>query len=1279
MPPQSPLESIRQSLMSGGRLPAMVAAPIALGVSLAANAAPMDTLTTIQNQTFEPTSGNILITSTGGVVDSGTGNHATDLTTGVWVKSPGGWTLTNQGTIKISIETNFTQADGIYSQTYGTVINSGLIEVPKTYDGILFSNSANSLKSVVENTGTIIGNWAAIESAHALSLTNGSPSNSAALIKNVRSATEFMQEDYAAVMVSALFTPSSITNHGTIIGTTDALSVSGVSTIVNHGTIAAGSGFSAIKTFGIAGGSFINLKDGSLVVGGIQAAGANQVLLLEGSGTLSGPVSGLTTLNVNGTEWTLGGVSSATTTNLQAGTLRVDGSLTTGLQLGSGTTLTGTGTVVGNLTSPSGTTVTPGGSGAPGTLTVTGNVMQQSGSTLAIRTTSSAASKLAVTGTATIGGDLSVTSTGSGYGDSTTYTIVTATGGVSGAFTTITGSDTTLTPTATFDTANNRIQLTLTKVTPPPDPDPTPNPDPDPNPDPGPTPNPNPDPTPNPDPSPNPDPTPNPAPTPPVTGVIDTSRPSFTNSDGAVQGSAVTFDGGTLRPASPLTVGQSVTVTSRGGTITPDGSTVTLAGAVGGSGALAASGPGTVVVSGQLANAGGLSVGDGAALTIAKSGVVAGGTLALNNGGSATVGGIVAVPVTVARGGAMTVVEGGGVGGTLAVEGGTLTVAAYGAVNGAVTVTSGGSATLAGAVMAPVTVSDGTVTVAATGITGAVSVGNGGSVAVNGVVSGSLTTSAGSTFSGGGTVRGPATLAGTVSPGNSPGVLTFQSAVTLTGTSVLNAEIDGPTAGFGAGHHDQIRVQGASFTAAGTLTPLLRGISGDATNAYTATLGQSFTIVQADGGVTGGFTAVTQPAAGLEAGTRFDTLYDATNVRLVVTPTNYAVRGGTRNQRAAGAAVDALRPAAGARLEGVAAPLFNGLYGLPGSGIAGALDQLSGKLHADTLAADRTSRRLFGSAVESRLSALRGGEASSSGVRLAGSGNGTSAVGETGEARGSGGVWGQPLAAYSRTGSDGNAAGTTERIGGFLLGADHSYENGVSGGVALGYLRNRVTSRDGLGKADVDSYQATLYGSWSLRGTADSPYVEGAVGYGYANYDASRGIAFGTLGQGAGGSADGHDVSVEIAAGHRMAFAGSDSAWIEPRAGLRFDRITREAFRESGGGVALDVEAAGWTSLRSALGVRAGTSVTVGGWRLLPNAALAWEHDFADATASTTNRLGGVAFTADASKPGRDALVIGAGLGVALDDRLTATIGVQDAIRARENTVSATAGLKWKL
>ncbi|WP_175424493.1 hypothetical protein [Azospirillum brasilense] len=260
-----------------------------------------------------------------------------------------------------------------------------------------------------------------------------------------------------------------------------------------------------------------------MLVGGIQADGQNQVLLLEGGGTLSGPVSGLTTLNVNGTEWTLGGASSATTTNLQAGTLRVNGSLTTGCNSATARTLTGTGTVVGNVTSPSGTTVTPGGSGAPGTLTSPATTRSRATARWRSGRTSSAASKLPSPAPHDRRRPV-VTSTGSGYGDSTTYTIVTATGGVSGAFTAITGSDATLTPTATFDTANNRIQLTLTKVTPQPEPEPNPNPEPEP--------------------EPNPNPTPIPArrrtPIPrPLRRPRDRhQRPSFTNSDGAVQGSS---------------------------------------------------------------------------------------------------------------------------------------------------------------------------------------------------------------------------------------------------------------------------------------------------------------------------------------------------------------------------------------------------------------------------------------------------------------------------------------------------------------------------------------------------------------------------------------------------------------------------------------------------------------------------------------------------------------------------------------------------------------------
>ena len=95
--------------------------------------------------------------------------------------------------------------------------------------------------------------------------------------------------------------------------------------------------------------------------------------------------------------------------------------------------------------------------------------------------------------------------------------------------------------------------------------------------------------------------------------------------------------------------------------------------------------------------------------------------------------------------------------------------------------------------------------------------------------------------------------------------------------------------------------------------------------------------------------------------------------------------------------------------------------------------------------------------------------------------------------------------------------------------------------------------------------------------------------------------------------------------------------------------------------------------------MRGGTRLDLGGWTLRPEASLAWAHDFADVTATSGHRLAGAAFTAAASRPGRDAALFGVGASVELDEGVSAGLIVQDELRARANTVSARAGLRWKL
>jgi hypothetical protein len=118
------------------------------------------------------------------------------------------------------------------------------------------------------------------------------------------------------------------------------------------------------------------------------------------------------------------------------------------------------------------------------------------------------------------------------------------------------------------------------------------------------------------------------------------------------------------------------------------------------------------------------------------------------------------------------------------------------------------------------------------------------------------------------------------------GTLTFTAPVVLTSGSTSEFDIDGT--GTGAGNYSRIIVTGAGNTAtvAGVLEPLLRGITGSATNTYSPPIGQLFPVLIAQGGVTGSYASLTQPA-GLPTGTRFDAIYAPLSLTLAVTPSFY--------------------------------------------------------------------------------------------------------------------------------------------------------------------------------------------------------------------------------------------------------------------------------------------------------------------------------------------------------------------------------------------------------
>lgn len=215
-----------------------------------------------------------------------------------------------------------------------------------------------------------------------------------------------------------------------------SLTLSGGSTLSAPSlTIAAQTGSTASVNIGSALGQTAT-GVATLDVDAIHFGGGNGSLVFNFGGapqTLTAAIDGKGSLYVAAGAVTLTGNSTAFSgvTSVSGGSLIVDGTLGGTINLSGYGLLGGTGTV-GSTVVGSGATLSPGNNGI-GTLTVHGDLTTQSGSTVLVESNGTTNDRIDVTGTANLnGGTLSLV--GGGLKASTNYTILSATGGVSGSF-----------------------------------------------------------------------------------------------------------------------------------------------------------------------------------------------------------------------------------------------------------------------------------------------------------------------------------------------------------------------------------------------------------------------------------------------------------------------------------------------------------------------------------------------------------------------------------------------------------------------------------------------------------------------------------------------------------------------------------------------------------------------------------------------------------------------------------------------------------------------------
>jgi autotransporter-associated beta strand protein len=531
---------------------------------------------------------------------------------------------------------------------------------------------------------------------------------------------------------------------------------------------------------------------------------------------------------------------------------------------------------------------------------------------------------------------------------------------------------------------------------------------------------------------------------------------------------------------------------------------------------------------------------------------------------------------------------------------------------------------------------------------------NGGDLAIDGSLTSPITVNAGGMLSGTGTLKGAVTVnsGGTLAPGDDPGTLTTTAPVTLNAGSTSVFDIDGTGTGTGAGSYSRVVVNGATYTAGGTLEPLLRGITGSATNTYTPVLGTDFQIVSASGGVTGTYTALVQPT-GLAAGTEFATVYGPDTITLAVTPADYGNLAAfgvalTPDEEAVALALDAGRTA------GASSALYGPVYTASLAAEPGLFDQLSPAVYGDDLLAIRDGFDLQSNTIEAQLDSRRDGLAAA-GAQSAAMANGST-------------IWVAGTGQFFNVTSN-QAPGYNGSLGGVAAGVDTLVAPGARFGAAIEYLHQNVSAKN-ASTANGDTVQGTLYGSITqgIFFTDAQASVFGLEG------SASRTeTAFGAP---ASGSFSGYGGGGTLRAG---ALLNAGGIGLIPSAGITGLNLHENGTAESGGGTALVVNSNSLSSLQSLVAIRAEQTLALGTMVVIPSVSLGWAHEFMDNAVTTGAQFAatGAAFSVDTPAVGRDAAVVSARADLAAAGGFKVFVGYNGAFSKHDSSNGVTGGVQY--
>ncbi|WP_432798685.1 beta strand repeat-containing protein [Poriferisphaera sp. WC338] len=529
-----------------------------------------------------------------------------------------------------------------------------------------------------------------------------------------------------------------------------------------------------------------------------------------------------------------------------------------------------------------------------------------------------------------------------------------------------------------------------------------------------------------------------------------------------------------------------------------------------------------------------------------------------------------------------------------------------------------------------------------------------GTLIVNGsLASNEISVLDGATLSGVMNFAGNYINSGTMSPGNSPGTMIVGGNLTLNSTSIYDMEIQS-TAGPGTGN-DFIDVTGTAAID-GTLNVI--GLGG-----YSATDGDTFTILDADGGVSGTFATILDDIAGFEA----TATYNANDITVTLNAAT-ADFANTVTARNLVFAAEAFTRIANNSPTGDMATVIAQLENQTGNNLVVAFEQIVPNYLVPQAEATFKGIDVQNNNFNGRFNELRNGLpklwSNNLGVNTPDNASiNDSADPEfammlamqaqetleqqqetarfTGAEKDIWGAWVNGFGTFGDYDSTSSQAGYNFNTGGVTFGFDYRVLDTLAAGAFVGYSNTGVTVDNGQGTNSFNSINTGMYMTWF---NEEGFYASGLFGGGVNFYENNRRIRFGTVDRVAESDPTGFYLQTLATGGYEF----KKGNWgFGPQLALQWVNLQIGSHSETGAdSLNLNVGAFNGNSFVTRLGFRATYEYDTDAMLFVPELVGFWEHEYLDPinTVDVGVPAGGESFTYTGIGPGRDSGLIGVNL-----------------------------------